>query len=138
MVRDTKLGQNPFLEGEDGGDDGDAAHAGGRQRAGGRRGAAGTRRTGQPRTRRRPRHVARVGSTRRAEDGELSAMEMMAVETTLNGHLHEQLTVLPLAQRDLMLAQAIVESLDETATCAPRSTRSPTSCTWTRRRRRPR
>jgi RNA polymerase sigma-54 factor len=51
--------------------------------------------------------------TRRAEEGEFSAMEMMAVETPLNTWLHGQLNVLPLAARDLALARAIVESLDD-------------------------
>ena len=50
---------------------------------------------------------------RRAEDGELSALDLMAVETSLNDHLHVQLNVLPLSDRDLMLARTIVESLDD-------------------------
>ena len=37
----------------------------------------------------------------------------MAVETSLNTHLHGQLNVLPLALRDLLLARVIVESLDD-------------------------
>jgi RNA polymerase sigma-54 factor len=50
---------------------------------------------------------------RRAEDGDVSALDMMAVETTLNTHLHGQLNVLPLSERDLLLARTIVESLDD-------------------------
>ena len=50
---------------------------------------------------------------RRAEDSELSAMDTMAVETALNTHLHGQLNVLHLHQRDLTLARTIVESLDD-------------------------
>ena len=50
---------------------------------------------------------------RRAEEGEFSAMEMMAVEPPLNTHLHGQLNVLQLPPRDLALARAIVESLDD-------------------------
>ncbi|MGM9484049.1 RNA polymerase factor sigma-54 [Roseateles sp. NT4] len=50
---------------------------------------------------------------RRAEDGELSALDMMAVETSLTTHLHGQLNVLPLSERDLALARTIVESLDD-------------------------
>ncbi|HJV71328.1 RNA polymerase factor sigma-54 [Ideonella sp.] len=53
------------------------------------------------------------GGLRRAEDGEVSAMELMAVETTLAMHLHGQLNVLPLSPRDLLLARVIVESLDD-------------------------
>ncbi|WP_374673180.1 RNA polymerase factor sigma-54 [Ideonella sp.] len=55
----------------------------------------------------------RASSLRRAEDGDLSAMDMMAVETTLAMHLHGQLNVLPLTPRDLVLARGIVESLDD-------------------------
>lgn len=54
-----------------------------------------------------------AGGTRRAEDGELSALDMMAVETSLNTHLHGQLNVLTLSPRDLALARMIVESLDD-------------------------
>jgi len=50
---------------------------------------------------------------RRAEDGEFSAMDLMAVETSLTTHLHGQLNVLPLPPRDLLLARVIVESLDD-------------------------
>ena len=50
---------------------------------------------------------------RRTEDGELSALETMAVDTPLNVHLLGQLNVLPLTPRDLALARTIVESLDD-------------------------
>lgn len=50
---------------------------------------------------------------KRNEDGDLSALDLMAVETPLNDHLHGQLNVLPLSERDLLLAHAIVESLDD-------------------------
>jgi RNA polymerase sigma-54 factor len=50
---------------------------------------------------------------RRSEDGDPSAMEAMAVQTSLNSHLHGQLNVLPLSPRDLALARTIVESLDD-------------------------
>jgi RNA polymerase sigma-54 factor len=52
-------------------------------------------------------------SMRRGEEGDLALMDMMAVETSLAEHLHGQLNVLPLALRDLLLAKAIVESLDD-------------------------
>jgi RNA polymerase sigma-54 factor len=54
-----------------------------------------------------------IGSGRRGEDGDMSLMDMMAVETSLTEHLHSQLNVLPLSLRDLVLAKAIVESLDD-------------------------
>lgn len=50
---------------------------------------------------------------KRTEDGELSALDLMAVETPLNDHLHGQLNLLPLTERDLLLAHAVVESLDD-------------------------
>jgi RNA polymerase sigma-54 factor len=50
---------------------------------------------------------------RRGEDGDLTLMDMMAAETSLSDHLHGQLNVLPLSLRDLVLAKAIVESLDD-------------------------
>ncbi len=49
----------------------------------------------------------------RGDDSELSAMNLMAVETSLNTHLHGQLHLLPLTPRELLLACAIVESLDD-------------------------
>ena len=52
-------------------------------------------------------------SMRRGEEGDLALMDMMAVETSLAEHLHGQLNVLPLSTRDLLLAKAVVESLDD-------------------------
>jgi RNA polymerase sigma-54 factor len=49
----------------------------------------------------------------RADDGEMSAMEMKAIETSLATVLHGQLSVLPLPPRDLLLARMMVESLDD-------------------------
>ena len=51
--------------------------------------------------------------TRSGEDGEISALDMVAVETPLNNHLHNQLNLLQLTSRDLQLARTIVESLDD-------------------------
>lgn len=58
-------------------------------------------------------HAESGSGLNRADGSEISAMEMMAVETPLNTHLRSQLTVLPLPPRDLALASAIVESLDD-------------------------
>jgi RNA polymerase sigma-54 factor len=52
-------------------------------------------------------------AARRVDDADLSAMEMMAVETSLNTHLHNQLNLLSLPERDLMLARMVIESLDD-------------------------
>lgn len=118
LVRDT-LSQNPFLEAEDGsdaeplpgeepvapsllGDLDDAAPAPADAPAGPEGDSD------------RDLWQADVGAgLRRADDSEMSAMEMMAVETSLNTHLHTQLNVLPLSERDLLLARVIVESLDD-------------------------
>ncbi len=48
-----------------------------------------------------------------SDDGEMSALDMMAVETSLNDHLHSQLNLLQLTPRDLTLARTVVESLDD-------------------------
>lgn len=55
------------------------------------------------------------GSTpaRRNEDGQLGALDLMPVRTGLRSHLHGQLNVLTLPERDNALAKVIVESLDE-------------------------
>jgi RNA polymerase sigma-54 factor len=52
-------------------------------------------------------------STRRSEDGDLGVMDTMAVQTSLSEHLHSQINVLPLSQRDMVLAKSVVESLDD-------------------------
>ncbi len=54
-----------------------------------------------------------TSAARGAGDGEFGALDLMAVDTPLNEHLHRQLNVLPLPARDLLLARAIVESLDD-------------------------
>lgn len=47
------------------------------------------------------------------DDGGASVLDSMAVETRLNAHLESQLKLLPLPQRDLVLARVVVESLDD-------------------------
>lgn len=134
MVRET-LGRNPFLEGDEG-EDGEAgapapdaatggdaaalpadtplapAEAGGADPGldGGMDGALDG---GEAANDRDLWQADGAGGLRRAEDGELSALDMMAVETSLNEHLHGQLNVLTLSPRDLALARTIVESLDD-------------------------
>jgi RNA polymerase sigma-54 factor len=54
-----------------------------------------------------------IGTTRRNDDGEWSAIDMTASETSLTAHLHGQLNLLPLAPRDGLLARALVECLDD-------------------------
>ncbi|WP_422017983.1 RNA polymerase factor sigma-54 [Roseateles sp.] len=116
LVRDT-LSQNPFLEAEDG-DDGEAlpGEAPVEPSMLGDLDDAGPAPVDDAGDREGDRDLwqADVGAgLRRADDGEMSAMAMMAVETSLNTHLHGQINVLPLSERDLMLARVIVESLDD-------------------------
>jgi RNA polymerase sigma-54 factor len=50
---------------------------------------------------------------RQAPDGEGSVMDRMAVEDSLAHYLASQINVLPLPERDRVLAHAIIESLDD-------------------------
>jgi RNA polymerase sigma-54 factor len=54
-----------------------------------------------------------AGTGTRSEDGETSALDLMAVEVSLASHLHSQLGVMTLEARDLLLARCVVDSLDE-------------------------
>jgi RNA polymerase sigma-54 factor len=54
-----------------------------------------------------------LSSSRQRGDGELSALDMVAVETPLNAHLNAQLDLQPLATRERWMVRAIVESLDD-------------------------
>jgi RNA polymerase sigma-54 factor len=122
MVRDT-LGKNPFLEAEESSDEGDddaqdSSFDSLEELA--EKTQAGTEdnddRVTDPQDLESDRDLwaADAGSGQRpADDGELSALEMMAVDTALNTHLHGQLNVRPLTPRDLALARTIVESLDD-------------------------
>ena len=132
LLRDT-LGRNPFLEVEegDGGDAADGQSAAPLAPSGGLDGMdepAAADGAGDPAlaTAAEAQNVdmpddggdrdlwsADAAGQRRAEDGELSALDMMAVETSLTAHLHGQINVLPLSARDLALARTIVESLDD-------------------------
>jgi RNA polymerase sigma-54 factor len=49
----------------------------------------------------------------RSDDLDSSPMNRVAAETSLSAHLFSQLHVLPLSARDMLLAEAIVESLDD-------------------------
>jgi RNA polymerase sigma-54 factor len=52
-------------------------------------------------------------ATRRTDESRLGALDFVAARTGLRAHLHEQLDVLPLPERDLVLAKTVVESLDD-------------------------
>jgi len=125
LVR-QKLGENPFLESEDESDaavdPNDAGPLDAREDEGEGLGLAapeaantvwdeGVRRDGAD-----DRDLwmqDAVNGSRAASEGELSAMEMTASETTLAMHLHGQLNVMALTERDLCLARGVVESLDD-------------------------
>jgi RNA polymerase sigma-54 factor len=51
--------------------------------------------------------------TRHGEDGQLGALDLVPWRAGLRTHLHQQLNVLQLPARDMALAKAIVESLDD-------------------------
>ena len=46
-------------------------------------------------------------------DGDVGALDMIAADIGLRQHLHGQIAVLPLGERDHALARAVVESLDD-------------------------
>ncbi|HSW04618.1 RNA polymerase factor sigma-54 [Aquabacterium sp.] len=52
-------------------------------------------------------------ASRQSAGEDLSALDHVAVESSLAAHLHEQLAGQPLNDRDRLLAQVIVESLDD-------------------------
>jgi RNA polymerase sigma-54 factor len=121
MLRDT-LGRNPFLEAEDGDGDEAAPPEAGDEAAAAPSllddavpvdAAADLAAAAPDDGCDRDLWAADSNGPRRAEDGELSALDMMAVETSLTAHLHGQLNVLPLSERDLTLARILVESLDD-------------------------
>ena len=53
------------------------------------------------------------GATRSSAEGDLSLVELMAAGVSLREHLHGQLHVMPLSQRDQFLTALVVESLDD-------------------------
>ena len=124
-VRDV-LGQNPFLELEEGASDGEGSDDDGEaassddERAevdapydGNALSAAMDGMSDERSDDRELWQVDAPSSQRPAGDGDLSALDMMAVETPLNAHLNAQLDLQPLATRERWLARTIVESLDD-------------------------
>jgi RNA polymerase sigma-54 factor len=109
----NKLGENPFLEDEEGPDPLTAVAGVDESVSGPTMDDGGDAVSLEPQGDDRDLWQADRASGLRREDGDMSAMDMMAVETTLAMHLHGQLNVLPLTPRDLVLARGIVESLDD-------------------------
>ena len=54
-----------------------------------------------------------ASGSRTGHDGDVSALDFMVEEASLNTHLHAQLGTLALSDRDLLLAGTVVESLDD-------------------------
>lgn len=52
-------------------------------------------------------------SERRSDSATASALDLVPAQPGLRAHLHGQLNLLPLPERDLALAKAVVESLDD-------------------------
>lgn len=121
LVR-QKLGDNPFLESEDDSDPGapaanDSEGDGGRADALASDAEAPHQPWDEP-----PRDGASDrelwindggASARPAGEGDATAMDLTASETTLATHLHGQLNVMALTPRDLALTRAVVDSLDD-------------------------
>ena len=117
-VRDL-MGRNPFLEGEEGDDgddrtDGDASVA---EPAAADDGASpasaedgGGELQGDDRDMWQADGASSLG---RADEGALSALELMAADTSLATHLHGQANLLGLPERGLFMARAVIESLDD-------------------------
>jgi RNA polymerase sigma-54 factor len=54
-----------------------------------------------------------TGARQGGGDGDLDLVEMMAADVSLRDHLHGQINVMPLSDRDRALTAVIIESLDE-------------------------
>lgn len=115
LLRET-LSRNPFLEIEDG-EDAPAPEAGTGPPGDGAAAPpeAGADAESEPEGGGdRELWQAEMGTgSRRADAGEVSALDLMAVETSLSAHLQAQINVLPLTPRDLALAHVLIGSLDE-------------------------
>lgn len=126
MVRDT-LGKNPFLEPDEGVEDGEgdpletaSAQDGSDDEPGSRDDAVdrmsqdgGDERMEGVESDRDLWHADTATGNRQASDGDFSALDLMTAEHSLTMHLHSQLNAMPLGERDLTLAHVIIESLDD-------------------------
>lgn len=118
VVRDV-LGRNPFLETEDGFED-EIDIAEGRDEIAERAEDGDHDSDGDDDSMERAHESDRelwlgdgFAPSRSSHDGDVSALDFMVAETSLNAHLHVQLSTLPLCPRDAALARAVVESLDD-------------------------
>ena len=95
MVED-QLGQNPFLE-----EDPDAEAR-----------SAPAQAETTPVEDRELWRMERSGASQRADDSQVSAMELMPERSSLQDHLHGQISVMNLSERDRVLAAIVIEALD--------------------------
>jgi RNA polymerase sigma-54 factor len=114
VVRDV-LGRNPFLESEEGMEDeeADLAQAGDDRVERADDIDDGDSMEGAHEADRELWLGDGFAPSRQSHDGDVSALDFMVAESSLNAHLHVQLSTLPLCPRDLALARAVVESLDD-------------------------
>ena len=104
------LGRNPFLETEDS-DDGDDAPLAALDAQDGVASPPDDTHTGD--SDREVWQADALARQRHADSEDTSALDLMPALTSLAQHLHAQLTAQPLPPRDRLLAQVIVESLDD-------------------------
>jgi RNA polymerase sigma-54 factor len=109
------LGRNPFLEVEDG-DDGDAAVSlddMSANDAADNEDAATDDAGDVGESDREMWQADALARQQRSDGAESSALDLMAAQVSLANHLHAQLASQPLPGRDRVLAQVIIESLDD-------------------------
>ncbi|MEO6363746.1 MAG: RNA polymerase factor sigma-54 [Caldimonas sp.] len=109
------MGRNPFLEVEDSPHDAARVDAGPSPLDGEPRGIdldAGTPITDSPYERDSWQQTSSSVRTQ-ASDGDIGALDLIAADVGLRAHLRSQINVLPLSERDHVLACAIIESLDD-------------------------
>ena len=112
MVSDL-MGRNPFLENDEG-EEGEAPEP--EHEAAGDEAATESADEGGSDARADDRDMWQAdgaSSLRRAEEGEMSGLEMMVADTSLTNHLHVQANLTDLPERALFLVRVIIESLDD-------------------------
>ncbi len=111
-VRDV-LGRNPFLEWEEGAEDADEGRAADTTDSIPEADDVDARPDEQELESDRALWLSDGTPPRQPREGDTSVLDMVAADSPLNMHLHEQLNTLKLSARDLALARVIVESLDD-------------------------
>jgi len=106
----SKLNENPFLEEEEQGEDGEIITS-----QSGDSGALLCESTPDNTVLEDRDFSIYDGNTgkRHSEEDDVRAMELMASPTTLSMYLHGQINLLPLSRRDSFIAKAIIDSIDD-------------------------